>query len=208
MVRRRTPSSARSRWGDDYRRKIRPCLDSHQAYCRRHGYAYARLESPPSHQPRHPSWYKIPLVHGLMRRGHRRIFYIDADALITNPDISLEPFFEPLSRENKTLHLAEDDGGVNMGVFFMTNTPDAIRLLDLLWTNDLGLHRPTWEQAALKDLLNHYVQVRKVVSLSPSATAFNSFPRERAELAHAGQENDWSRGDFICHFSGIRSPRA
>ena len=193
-------------FGEDYRRAVRLCLDRQRAYCRQRGYDYAQLHQPPSRLHRHPSWHKIPLVHALVRRGYRKIFFIDADALITNPEITLDAFFERLRLEKKAIHLAEDDDGVNMGVFFMNNSPDAIRLLDLVWLYDLGAHRGNWEQAALKDLLNQYPQVRQVVSIAAAATAFNSFPAERASLCHAIQENEWKPGDFICHFSGIPSP--
>jgi len=60
--------------GDDYRKAVQPCLDSHQLYCRARGYDYARLTVEPSRRHRHPSWYKIPLAYKLMQLGYKKIF--------------------------------------------------------------------------------------------------------------------------------------
>ncbi len=192
--------------GEDYRETVRPCLASQERYAQAQGYDYARLTAGPGRMDRHPSWYKIPLIYMLLKSGYQRVFYIDADALITNPAMTLNSYFDAIAGRKKALHLAEDDDGINMGVFFMDDGADALRLLDLLWIYDLGKHRANWEQAALKDLMNAYAQVRNVVSLAPSARAFNSFPREREALCRTRQENNWARGDFVCHFSGIPGP--
>lgn len=46
-----------------------------------------------------------------------------------------------------------DESSINTGVFFLRNTPDAFRLLDMLWLYDAGRHQPNWEQDALHWLL-------------------------------------------------------
>jgi hypothetical protein len=191
--------------GDEYAKVVGPCLESQRLYCRGR-YDYARLTVKPERMNRHPSWYKIPLAYKLLKLGYKRLFYIDADALITNATIPLEPFFEKLREEKKAVHTAEDDDGINMGIFFLNHSSDAIRLLDLIWIHDVGGHRANWEQGAIKDLLNAYEQVRKVLSIAPASQAFNAFPKEREAICRTSQKNTWEPGDFICHFSGISSP--
>ena len=193
-------------FGDAYLKAVKPCLDSHDYYCGIRGYDCARLTLPPSRMHRHPSWYKIPLVGKLLRLGYKHVFFIDADAMITNPAISLQAFFDRLAESKKIIHVAEDDDGINMGLFFINNHPDAIRLLDLLWIYNLGSHRVLWEQAAFRDLLDNYSQIRNILSLAESPKEFNSFPKERQAICGTNQTNNWSEGDFVCHFSGLKSP--
>jgi len=123
-----------------------------------------------------------------------------------NPAISLQAFFDRLAESKKIIHVAEDDDGINMGLFFINNHPDAIRLLDLLWIYNLGSHRVLWEQAAFRDLLDNYSQIRNILSLAESPKEFNSFPKERQAICGTNQTNNWSEGDFVCHFSGLKSP--
>ena len=193
--------------GERYAEIVEPCLRSQAEYCAAQGYDYALLKSAPGSQSRPPAWYKVPLVYKLMQAGYDYVAFIDADAMVTNPHISIEPFCAMLRKEEKVLYLAEDERCPNTGVFFVRNCPDAVRLLDLLWMHDFGDHL-LWEQDALHYLLDSQPQIRRIVKIADSGSLFNSFPVERETLIRSRprQQNSWKKGDFICHFSGLRGP--
>ena len=196
--------------GADYRDTVRRCLESQARYCERHGHTYADLSFPPSFPVRPPAWYKIPLVHQLLRAGHSHVLYLDADCLVTNPSFRLEELVARLDRASpaKSLLVTVDELSINTGVFFVRNTPDALRLLDLLWLDDASAQLPNWEQDSLDRLLEDHPEVLGALEIEGNPKLFNSFPHERQELFRhlTNRPNVWSPGDFVCHFSGIRPP--
>ena len=196
--------------GADYRETVRLCLESQARYCERHGHTYADLRLPPSFQMRAPAWYKLPLAHQLLRAGHSHVLYLDADCLVTNPAFQLEELAARLDHAApaKSLLVTQDELSVNTGVFFVRNTPDAFRLLDLIWLNDASAHSNNWEQDALLRLIEDHPEVLGAIEIERNPELFNSFPHERQEFFRhlTNRPNVWSPGDFLCHFSGIRPP--
>jgi hypothetical protein len=196
--------------GVDYRETVRDCLESQTRYCERHGHTYADLRFAPSFQVRPASWYKLPLVHQLLRAGHTHVLYLDADCLVTNPAFQLEELAARLDKTSpkKSLLITVDEFSVNCGVFFIRNTPDAFRLLNLLWLYDARAPYPNWEQDALHRLLEDHPAVLGAIEIEQNSKLFNSFPPERHDFFRhlTNRPNVWSPGDFLCHFSGIRPP--
>jgi hypothetical protein len=194
--------------GDAYRAAVEPCLASHRAYAQRWNFAHADLAQPPSRRLRHPSWYKIPLVHQLLGLGFERIAFFDADALITRPETSLEPLFAQLAASGRDLLISNDESGANMGVFFAQAGPTLPVLLDVIWNYHFDPGHVTWEQIAVRALLDDWPAVESRVLVTQRPRDFNSFPEERQrihQLHH--QANTWQPGDFVCHFSGIPAAR-
>jgi hypothetical protein len=194
--------------GDAYRAAVAPCLDSHRSYALRWGFAHADLSAPPSRLLRHPSWYKIPLLLQLLDRGYERIAFLDADALITRPETPLEPLFTQLAASGRDLLIANDESGANMGVIFARAGATLPVLLDLIWNYHFDPGHVTWEQIAVRTLLDDWPAAASRILITGQPRDFNSFPEERQhihKLHH--QANTWQPGDFICHFSGISAPR-
>ena len=191
--------------GAEYRDIVSPCLDSHKTYAQLHGYQYAVLESGPVSPDRPYSWMKLPLILRLLQDGAKRVLYIDADAMITNTEISLEPFFSKFE-DRADIFVAQEAGGrINCGVMFIANTSGARRILDLTWLYDVDVDHPTWEQNALTTLMDDLHEVRLRILIEPRPKSFNSFPVERRLIIHTNDEGIWTAGDFICHFACIRS---
>ena len=194
--------------GDAYRREIGPCLRSQREYAHRCGCAFADLAQPPSRLQRAASWYKLPLVYQLLARGYRRIAYIDADILITRPDLPVQKFFERVEGSKRDLLLTNDESGLNLGIFFAQGGGRLATLLDLIWNYDIAPGHSTWEQIGVRTLATEYPAFAARLLIEPDGRAFNSFPRERQEIHRLNfQASTWQPGDFACHFSGIRSPR-
>jgi hypothetical protein len=194
--------------GDAYRAAVAPCLHSHRAYAQRWGFAHADLAQPSSRPLRHPSWYKIPLAYQLLGRGFERIAFLDADALITRPEAPLEPLFAQLVAGGRDLLIANDESGANMGVFFAQAGPALPVLLDVIWNYHFDPGHVTWEQIAVRTLLDEWPAVAGRILVTDRPRDFNSFPEERQQIHKLHhQANTWQPGDFICHFSGISKDR-
>ncbi len=193
--------------GDAYRQIVSPCVAGHEAYARRHGHGYRHLSTDPPPALRRPlPWMKVPLLLKLLRETKDDLFYIDADALITNPDRKVEPLLARLEAAQASVLLTEDDGGANAGVMFVRNCDEARDLFELVWLYDVDVREGTWEQFALHGLMNHFPEARQQILIEPDPKLFNSFPVERRQFEPTGEGNIWSKGDFVCHFSCVRQP--
>jgi len=194
--------------GEPYRAAVASCLESHRVYAQRWDFAHADLSQPPSRLLRHPSWYKLPLVYQLLSRGYERIAFFDADALITKPETPLEPFFAQLAASGRDLLISNDESGANMGVFFVQAGATLPVLLDVIWNYHFDPGHVTWEQIAVRTLLDDWPAAASRILIADHPRDFNSFPEERQaihKLHH--QANTWQPGDFVCHFSGIGAPK-
>ncbi|HEX6826577.1 MAG TPA: hypothetical protein VF077_09715 [Nitrospiraceae bacterium] len=98
-----------------------------EAYCARHGYTWHILPGVSSTDDRDLRWSKIPGVKtilGLPDTSH--VFYIDADAVVSNPAKSLDLLVNLLG--DKDLLISEDTPNhINTGVWLAR--PTAIDLL-------------------------------------------------------------------------------
>jgi hypothetical protein len=177
-------------------------------YCKRHGYSMVILEAAPLHFDRPITWLRIPLIFSLMEMGHNHVFYLDADTLITNQDVGLEPFFARLEKAERHLMIAEDILSLNTGSFFVRKTWQSLTLLDLIYENDAHLDHYWWEQQALIELTEQHQVVRSLLYLETDARQFNSVPLDFLNLPLSEAERtaySWQPGDFVCHFAGLRN---
>ena len=191
--------------GQAYFDKVLPGLTSQQYYAEAHGLSFAILSDLPSYMGRPPAWMKIALIVNLFDQGFDRVVYIDADALVTNAEFDVGTVFGARN-PNGSLTLAEDEDGINCGVMFLEDGPATRRLLDLVWMFDADVENGTWEQFALKSLMDMSASVSRHVTYVADPRRFNSFPIERRLFHRTMDKSVWRPGDFLCHFSGIRSP--
>jgi hypothetical protein len=127
---------------------------------------------------------------------------------LTRPDTSLEPLFALLAASGRDLLISNDESGANMGVFFAQAGATLPVLLDVIWNYHFDPGHVTWEQIAVRALLDDWPAVESRVLVTERPRDFNSFPEERQrihQLHH--QANTWQPGDFVCHFSGIPAAR-
>jgi hypothetical protein len=192
--------------GESFQAAILPCIESHEQFARKRGYGYVLLDKPPPFMLRPPAWMKIPLITKLLSQGKKYICFIDADAMVTNYERAIESYFKILEDNDACILLTEDDGGINTGVMFVRNCIETLALLDLIWMYDADVTNPTWEQFALKMIMEDFPEVCSRLLVDPDQRNFNSFPVERSLFHATSPQAIWSLGDFICHFSGIRQP--
>ena len=128
--------------------------DNHRRYAERHGYKYVAIEGRLS-GPRLADlqlgridserggglpWQKLPLLQAVAAQQDAHgapacawTFYIDPDAIVTNPQTTLEEVLQTFAADtpggvSKDLLLARDDSNlpgtlINSGVFFVRNSP-------------------------------------------------------------------------------------
>lgn len=192
--------------GAEFRARVAACLDSQKNFAAHRNIARGILDEPPPYMGRHAAWMKIPLIAKLLLAGYKRVLFIDADAMVTNPNFCIEDIFTRLENTKCPILVTEDEDGINSGVMFVQNINVTYRLLDLIWLNDSDINNGTWEQNSLKVLMDASNEIRSLVGIESYPKKINSFPVERRLFHPTRGDQIWSYGDFICHFSGLRTP--
>jgi hypothetical protein len=153
-----------------------------RAYCERHGYAFHCPREGKSDRP--PSWEKL-LVLADATRESEWAWWIDADAIVTNPEIRLESLIVP----GRDMVVAADVNGLNCGVFGLRSCPWSRLLLADAWACDQFINHEWWEQAAIRHLLRDPDRMARVEVIEQRR--MNAYP------------DTWQPGDFILHLPGM-----
>jgi len=164
-------------------------------YAARWGYEYVNANGL-INASRPTAWSKLTaMVHHLPK--YDWLLYLDADALIMNPDIQIEAFLD-----RRYDFIATNDGnGFNSGSMLVQNTPWALWWLQQLWNQGhlvTGKNLPfLYEQRAFHALLaaDPSIEAKHVKYLPPCA--FNS--QLKKSPFDLGQ---FVPGDFVLHFAG------
>lgn len=130
------------------------------------------------------SWSKILLCQQVIDR-YEWIWWLDADATITNKEIDIRQFCD----ESADMIATKDENGINAGSFLLRNSAGAKNLLAATWERTEFIDHPWWEQAALQAVLADGIAVIKEID----KRAINSYPKE------------WKPGDLVVHFAGMQN---
>jgi len=168
-------------------------------YCERWGYSPYFGKPFTNCDPRN-GFDRFVAVYGLFEQGYDAVMWIDADAMITNHNISIA---DRLGDEKFVI--AADLHGLNSGVFIARNhieTRELIMSLINLGEMLLGDH-PFREQEALNRYLSfdHY---KRMVTILPQRM-LNAVINEYYQRP-PGFTGNWQPGDWILHFPGISMP--
>ena len=169
---------------------------SKRAYAARHNYGFIAQTQVDRSRP--ASWWKIRMIadHFAAHPDTKWFWWTDADARITNLDITLESLIDDAGDCDFIIgddHAGDSDGGfelVNSGVFLIRNCPVSLTFLHTVWDR-YGTPMPhgNWEQGHVRKLLRKIPGFR--VRVIPR-NRFNSFAR------------DWRPGDFVIHYTNPR----
>lgn len=182
--------------GDDrYQRIVAPCLSSHRRYCAAHNYGYHLLQDPMSSRPH--SWSRIPLLKQVMQcTANEWLIWIDADALITNRFLSLEPILDYMNKRDKLVAYTIDGANnLNDGIAIYRNDPRVIDYLEYLWERTEYINHPWWCNAAAV-----VAQVDKREFFEAHVFKINA---TNALNSYVGGRSPWSIGDWCIHFAGM-----
>ena len=177
-------------------------------YCEIHDYRFFQEDT--SLDPeRAASWVKLLHVQRrLMDPGCQWVFFMDADTLITNANVSLESIVEGRSED---IFFAKDSiAVVNGGVFITRRTPYVVTFLTRVYSQTYFINHGWWEQAAIQYIINSkdprdegriaILPQRTMNSFWPLPGWFPSNEERRAEIF-------WQRGDFMVHFASRPNPK-
>lgn len=115
-------------------------------YAEKHGYRFTCDRSVRSERP--PAWSKLPIVWSEFGWSDW-VFWLDADAAVSNPDIRLESLIDA----DADLILAADANGLNTGSVLFRSCGAVLDLLRSAWSAEHLIHHPWWEQAAIVEAL-------------------------------------------------------
>lgn len=149
---------------------------------------------------RHPSWSKVLFVKNVLP-SFSWIWWLDADAVITNQKIDIRKFLE----SEKDILVCKDaaECEFNMGSFFIRNCPFSFWLLDEMWSRTIWSNKPSWEQSALLDIFREGKVGDRMVIFG--VRDFNSMCDWYAEKLAGKVPNEdvqWHVGDFVAHCVG------
>ncbi len=171
---------------------------NHAHYALKHGYALREFEFRPSEKV----WEKIRVLRETFADPNiHRAFWIDADAIFTNLELSLVEHLP-----NGKIVGACDVFGFNAGCLWLENCPEVRRLLWVLTNQGREMFDSAlWkEQSALRYFSLHppYTELFTYVDPSKMNAYLNEIyaKENRPPLASL---NQWKPGCFVLHLPGI-----
>jgi len=167
-------------------------------YCRRHGYRYAAFRDVLD-SARPAPWSKVLAILEVLRTYQCDwVFWTDADAIITNPEIPVDGIID----SDSDLILSKDVNGLNNGVFLIRNCAAAISFLEEVYAQTQFIDDPTWEQAAVKHVLRNGMAPSLRVKFVPQRR-FNSYLSGLS--GGYCPEAEYQFGDFVLHLPSVKN---
>lgn len=168
-----------------------------QLYCSLHKYSLfvneCDLKSPEI------VWQRIPDIQKVLA-DHDVAIHLDADILITNPDIRMEDI---LRDDGTDCWFGTDTYGINDGFCTFRNTESSQHLL--CWLADSVNRGYSSPQDAMGTFLHTpELRVDCNITLLPQHMVNSYMTEEYGELDPAGQ---WKEGDFILHLPAMSNDR-
>jgi beta-1,4-mannosyl-glycoprotein beta-1,4-N-acetylglucosaminyltransferase len=186
--------------GEEYKQTVNVCTQSQEEYAKRHD--YTRITDESVYDPSRPfPWSKIRLVQKYLSE-YDFLVWMDADVLVTNPEIRIEVFIE-MMKPDAFMFLGRDFQNLNTGVFVIRNCPMAHEFLSDVWNKTEYLHHIWWEQAAVIDLWKNSEKYQPHISILEHRhmNIMNAFHHQVDPKVH------WLPGDFCIHFAGIHDKK-
>lgn len=165
-------------------------LPNKTLYCEKHGY---NLISKTNNWNDIPIGYeKFFLIKEIFEKNPycKWVFFSECDTLITNMDITLENIIKD---EPNDIVLTSDFNGINVGSFFIKNSPIGIKFLDVIkenvgkFSNELEFIDSVYKQPEWQNLISVYPS--KVFN-AYNYHFYNRDPRE---------DGNWLPGYFMIH---------
>ena len=131
-------------------------------------------------KPYSPKWEKLYLLNRTLHTHPNAdwLMWLDCDAAFTNLDIHWQTHLHPYLLDNtKVLVASKDKAGINLGVFFIPNTPPAKQLIKLLWEERHHVERYKFflkDQVALQRVLKARPQIQRYIYTDVPQRTINS----------------------------------
>jgi hypothetical protein len=190
--------------GGDYVRAMEPGLASKRAYAAKHGYTFLSGGEDVWDRSRPAAWSKLLFILKHLD-DYDYIFWSDADAIITNPALSLESHVLPLLPAEKDMLWARDAcGNLNSGHLLIRGRSAWVRdFLQRVYAQTEFIYHQWWENAAMIAVVRDSAADRAKIETCEDHWLFNAyvFGAEGARSA----ARLYKPGDFLIHFAGVYS---
>lgn len=166
-----------------------------EEYANYHDFSFTCVKQ--YHSRMHPSFQKVEAVLDAFKQSDT-VIWMDADVIVTNKKI--DPFYQ-FSFAEPGLNMSRDVWPLSVPDTFnftagvMVSTREAIPVFEWLLTQEHRFFSPPWEQAALRDGMQHE-WIRSLVHVH-DRRVMNSLPFNE----HVPEP--WQPGDWVCHLSGL-----
>lgn len=182
-------------WTENMRAVVEITAATKKEYARRHGYEFANILLEPKPNE-YPAWAKVGVLFEILPTVDR-LLWIDADAFITNPEISLEKI------PHGPGFTASRDWGVDAALHDFSTaglilTSHALPIVELALKKTHWANVPLWDQNALREAAACF---RSITHVLPRRT-LNAVPQELLPFA----VEPWQEGDFLCHLTNTSNP--
>lgn len=182
-------------YNSDFREVAAVTIPPLRAYCLRHGYHLGIYND--RIIKRDVIWDRVDMWEDNLHK-HDWIVHLDADTLITNPDITFESILEGVSDEASFV-VSKDINGLNDGVLFIRNDEFSKIVLEEVWSSygEMNIHcaqdafAGMLESGYIRPSLFHFVPQKQI-----NAYAYR-------EYGEYDQPGTWEVGDFILHLPGM-----
>lgn len=182
-------------------------------YADKHGYKFVARSREFAQQAMRPDqrrtvWGKIDVIQKVLPKVEW-LFWLDMDAVIMNPDISIDDLLNTLkARYSGTADEFDrnidfiivrpgTDKMINAGVFLIKNTPWSFDFLkDVQEQESWYRQGPSYEQGAMWDVMRKEKYMHRTLYLNRENHVFNTFPKF------------YEQDDFIVHFAPDKCPNA
>lgn len=163
-------------------------------YATRHGCDFRLRRARPLYTP--PLWWKLQLVTEALVEGYHQVFWLDADMLITNPEIEIRGLREGIHFSRDWGVDATEDGHFSCGAYVAS-----WQCLEIFsWCNFYEgkyIRSPFGDQDALRGAYQSG-EFTDLFRFHPRRD-FNAVPIE----VHPSVVEPWQPGDFLCHLTMI-----
>jgi len=164
------------------------------AYASKHGMDFLCVRNYPADV--RPYWEKLNLVLRAFDQGYDSVLWLDADQLITNPEV-IPPSGAGFNASMDWGADAVDDSFFSMCGFVAK--PESRFLFEWVlsqWLDYVDKDFP--EQEPMRHLYRESARARSVMGICPRRV-FNAVPREVSE----GTVEPWEVGDFCAHLTHV-----
>jgi hypothetical protein len=164
------------------------------AYASRHGMDFKCVRNYPANIPAY--WEKMTATVEALDNGYDRVFWLDADEYITNPN-HIPPWTSGFHASLDWGSDAADDSHFSMCGYIAC--PDAKFLFEWVIQNEiLYIDQDFPEQTPMRYLYKNSPRARSVMGIE-SRKVFNNVPREVCAEA----PEPWTKDDFAAHITHV-----
>jgi hypothetical protein len=143
----------------------------------------------------HPKWDKLYHInHTLYTKQIDWVLWMDCDAAFTNFEINWQQHLKPhLNSYQLMIVSADDEGGINLGVFLVPNTRLSRKFIENMYKMRWSLDKRFFhkDQTALKAMMEKYPQVQNRLEIVPQKLINTYLDNDAGEK--------WVSYDWIVH---------